>query len=107
MVSNPKNSFIETCRRAKPIHAICICFRLFLSVTNLLPIFFFRLFRYTVKSENGMDRNHLKGKKGDRVNAILAGCGFKKGRSLPIDHEVSGQSFAKKRISTKIGQIIF
>ena len=29
-----------------------------------------------LKSDNGMDRNHLKGKDGDRVNAILAGCGF-------------------------------
>jgi hypothetical protein len=29
-----------------------------------------------LKSDNGMDRNHLKGKEGDRMNAILAGCGF-------------------------------
>ena len=29
------------------------------------------------------------------------------GGSLPVDHEVSGQFFAKKRISTKISQIIF
>lgn len=29
-----------------------------------------------LKSDNGMDRNHLKGKDGDRMNAILAGCGF-------------------------------
>jgi IS5 family transposase len=29
-----------------------------------------------LKSDNGMDRNHLKGTEGDRVNAILAGCGF-------------------------------
>ena len=29
-----------------------------------------------LKSDNRMDRNHLKGGDGDRVNAILAGCGF-------------------------------
>jgi transposase, IS5 family len=29
-----------------------------------------------LKSDNGMDRNHLKGKDGDLLNAILAGCGF-------------------------------
>ena len=29
-----------------------------------------------LKSDNLMDRNHLKGEDGDRVNAILAGCGF-------------------------------
>jgi IS5 family transposase len=29
-----------------------------------------------LKSDNGIDRNHLKGKDGDRLNATLAGCGF-------------------------------
>jgi IS5 family transposase len=29
-----------------------------------------------LKSDNKLDRNHLKGKEGDRINAILAGCGF-------------------------------
>jgi len=29
-----------------------------------------------LKSDNRMDRNHIKGEDGDRVNAILAGCGF-------------------------------
>ena len=29
-----------------------------------------------LKSDNRMDRNHLKGEDGDRNNAILAGCGF-------------------------------
>ena len=29
-----------------------------------------------LKSENRMDRNHLKGKEGDRINAILSGCGY-------------------------------
>ncbi|MFH1315762.1 MAG: IS5 family transposase [Candidatus Uhrbacteria bacterium] len=29
-----------------------------------------------LKSDNGMNRNYLKGKDGDRINAILAGCGF-------------------------------
>jgi len=29
-----------------------------------------------MKSDNKLERNHLKGKEGDRINAILAGCGF-------------------------------
>lgn len=29
-----------------------------------------------LKSDNRMNRNYLKGKEGDRINAILAGCGF-------------------------------
>ena len=29
-----------------------------------------------LKSDNRMERNHLKGKDGDRMNAILSGCGF-------------------------------
>jgi IS5 family transposase len=29
-----------------------------------------------LKSDNRLERNHLKGKDGDRMNAILAGCGF-------------------------------
>jgi len=29
-----------------------------------------------LKSDNRMDRNHLKGIEGDRINALLAGCGF-------------------------------
>jgi IS5 family transposase len=29
-----------------------------------------------LKSDNKLERNHLKGKEGDRINAILAGCGF-------------------------------
>ncbi|MFQ5781189.1 MAG: transposase, partial [Nitrospiria bacterium] len=29
-----------------------------------------------LKSDNGLERNHLQGKEGDRINAILAGCGF-------------------------------
>jgi len=28
------------------------------------------------KSDHRMDRNYLKGKEGDKINAILAGCGF-------------------------------
>ena len=28
------------------------------------------------KQEHGLGRNHLKGQEGDRVNALLAGCGF-------------------------------
>jgi IS5 family transposase len=29
-----------------------------------------------LKSDNRWERNHLKGKDGDRMNAILSGCGF-------------------------------
>lgn len=29
-----------------------------------------------LKSENRMDRNHLQGKEGDRINALLSGCGY-------------------------------
>lgn len=29
-----------------------------------------------LKAENRMDRNHLKGKEGDRSNALLSGCGY-------------------------------
>lgn len=28
------------------------------------------------KQEHGMERNHLLGQEGDRVNALLTGCGF-------------------------------
>ena len=29
-----------------------------------------------LKQEHGMDRNHLLGREGDRINALLTGCGF-------------------------------
>ena len=29
-----------------------------------------------LKSDNRLERNHLQGKEGDRINAILSGCGF-------------------------------
>jgi len=29
-----------------------------------------------LKSDNRLERNHLQGKDGDRINAILSGCGF-------------------------------
>jgi IS5 family transposase len=29
-----------------------------------------------LKAENRLNRNHLKGKEGDRINAILSGCGY-------------------------------
>jgi len=29
-----------------------------------------------MKQDNGMERNHLLGKEGDKINAVLAGCGF-------------------------------
>ena len=28
------------------------------------------------KQDHGLDRNHLKGKEGDKINALLVGCGF-------------------------------
>jgi hypothetical protein len=31
-----------------------------------------------LKSDNKLERNHLRGKEDDRINAILAGCGFNK-----------------------------
>ena len=29
-----------------------------------------------LKSDNRLERNHLQGRDGDRMNAILSGCGF-------------------------------
>jgi IS5 family transposase len=29
-----------------------------------------------LKQEHGMHRNHLLGQEGDRINALLTGCGF-------------------------------
>ena len=29
-----------------------------------------------LKTDNRLERNHLQGKDGDRINAILSGCGF-------------------------------
>ena len=29
-----------------------------------------------LKTDNGLDRNYLMGEEGDRINTILAGCGF-------------------------------
>ncbi|MEQ8253827.1 MAG: hypothetical protein ABRQ28_04515, partial [Smithellaceae bacterium] len=29
-----------------------------------------------LKSDNRLERNHLQGKDGDRINAIMSGCGF-------------------------------
>jgi IS5 family transposase len=29
-----------------------------------------------LKSDHRLERNHLKGKDGDRINAIMSGCGF-------------------------------
>ena len=29
-----------------------------------------------LKSDNRLERNHLQGRNGDRMNAILSGCGF-------------------------------
>jgi IS5 family transposase len=39
------------------------------------------------KSDHRMDRNYLKGEDGDKINALLAGCGFnlwKLLRALPL-----------------------
>jgi IS5 family transposase len=35
-----------------------------------------------LKSDNRMDLHHFNGADGDRVNAILAGCGFNPGKNL-------------------------
>jgi len=55
-----------------------------------------------LKSDNRLERNHLKGKDGDRMNAILAGCGFNLRKLLGaffllishqlILHQMNGQS---------------
>ena len=37
-----------------------------------------------VKSDNGMARNRLKGKKGDEINALLSGCGFNMRKLLAV-----------------------
>ena len=29
-----------------------------------------------LKQEHGLERNHLLGQEGDRINALLTGCGF-------------------------------
>jgi hypothetical protein len=29
-----------------------------------------------LKSDHGIDRNYLRGETGDKINALLAGCGF-------------------------------
>jgi len=55
-----------------------------------------------LKSDHRLERNHLKGKDGDRMNAILAGCGFNLRKLLGaffllishqlILHQMNGQS---------------
>ena len=37
-----------------------------------------------VKSDNGMDRNRLKGTEGDKINALLSGCGFNMRKLLKV-----------------------
>lgn len=37
-----------------------------------------------VKSDNGMARNRLKGIEGDKINALLSGCGFKMRKLLVV-----------------------
>jgi IS5 family transposase len=37
-----------------------------------------------VKYDNRMDRNHLKGREGDQINAILSGCGFNMRKLLAV-----------------------
>ena len=37
-----------------------------------------------VKSDNGMDRNRLKGIEGDKINALLSGCGFNMRKLLAV-----------------------
>lgn len=41
-----------------------------------------------VKKEHGLDRNYLKGKEGDRINAILSGCGFNLRKLLRSSHRL-------------------
>jgi IS5 family transposase len=37
-----------------------------------------------VKSDNGMARNHLKGTEGNKINALLSGCGFNMKKLLAV-----------------------
>ena len=37
-----------------------------------------------VKSDNGMDKNRLKGTEGDKINALLSGCGFSMRKLLKV-----------------------
>ncbi len=37
-----------------------------------------------VKSDNGMARNRLKGTEGDKINALLSGCGFNMRKLLAV-----------------------
>jgi IS5 family transposase len=37
-----------------------------------------------LKSDNRMDRNYLKGKEGDQINALLSGCGYNMRKLLAI-----------------------
>jgi hypothetical protein len=37
-----------------------------------------------VKQDHGMNRNHLKGAEGDRIHALLCGCGFNIAKLLAV-----------------------
>jgi IS5 family transposase len=41
-----------------------------------------------IKAEHGLDRNYLKGREGDRINAMLSGCGFNLRKLLRASHKL-------------------
>lgn len=41
-----------------------------------------------VKADHGLARNHLKGVEGDRINAMLSGCGFNLRKLLKASHKL-------------------
>lgn len=41
-----------------------------------------------VKADHGLDRNHLRGKVGDRINAMLSGCGLNLRKLLKASHKL-------------------
>jgi len=41
-----------------------------------------------MKAEHSLDRNYLKGREGDRINAMLSGCGFNLRKLLRASHKL-------------------
>lgn len=58
-----------------------------------------------VKKEHGLDRNYLKGKEGDRINAILSGCGFNLRKLLRSSHRLKAVTiFLLRLIVRELGE---
>jgi len=50
-----------------------------------------------MKQDHGMERNHLLGKAGDRINAMLSGCGFNLRKLLRAFTALSGKVKSRRR----------